>query len=59
MATSKRQMTLEEQRQESIYQAERNPRYVFHDAVIIVTLLAVYGMFLAMGRRDHDNEGDT
>lgn len=59
MENPKQQVSIEEQRLESVYQAERNPRYIFHDAIIVISLFTVYGLFLAMGKLGTDDESDT
>lgn len=59
VADQNKQRTREEERQESIYKAERNPGNVFHDAVIIFTVFAMYTVFLFMGRTPAaDDEND-
>ncbi len=55
----KRTLSTEEARDEAVAAAERNPSYRFHDAVIIVSVFAVYGMFLFYGRNTPTVESET
>lgn len=59
MAAMKRTLSTEEARDEAVAAAERNPSYRFHDAVIIVSVFAVYGMFLFYGRNTPTVESET